>query len=160
VQFRRIYLDTNTLIKAFEGTESDPLAHSIAGMFGLADPTQEPPFVTSHITLAEILIHPFRFGDLQAQHRYKLLLSSSSHWLEVRTISLPVLVLAARLRATSPLKLPDAIHMATAILAGCSHILTGDTDFRLGDKNAGPDNPEPLSLTDQSIDNLIAWLRK
>lgn len=157
--FHKVYLDTNTLIKAFEGSESDPLAQNIAGMFGLADPSREPPFVTSHITLAETLIHPFRFGDVQAQHRYKLLLSSSSHWLQVRTISQPVLVLAARLRATSSLKLPDAIHMATAVLTGCSHILTGDTDFKSGAKDHTSEGPEPLPLTNQTIDNLIAWLR-
>ncbi len=37
---------------------------------------------------------------------------------------------AARLRAESGLKLPDALHAATALRAGCALFITNDTDFR------------------------------
>ena len=37
---------------------------------------------------------------------------------------------AARLRAETGLKTPDALHAATALLAGCALFITNDTDFR------------------------------
>ena len=37
---------------------------------------------------------------------------------------------AARLRAESGLKLPDALHAATALRAGCALFITNDADFR------------------------------
>ncbi len=38
-------------------------------------------------------------------------------------------MLAARLRAAHGLRLPDAIHAATAICAGCAALLTHDRNF-------------------------------
>jgi predicted nucleic acid-binding protein len=37
---------------------------------------------------------------------------------------------AARLRAETALKTPDALHAATALRAGCALFITNDTDFR------------------------------
>lgn len=41
-------------------------------------------------------------------------------------VSRDVLLAAARLRAEIGLKLPDAIHVATAQLTGCDQFLTND----------------------------------
>ena len=37
---------------------------------------------------------------------------------------------AARLRAETGLAIPDALHAATALRAGCALFITNDTDFR------------------------------
>ena len=37
---------------------------------------------------------------------------------------------AGRITATTTLKLPDAIHLATAQSAGCDTLVTNDPDFR------------------------------
>ena len=37
---------------------------------------------------------------------------------------------AARLRAETSLKMPDALHAATSLRAGCALFITNDTDFR------------------------------
>jgi predicted nucleic acid-binding protein len=36
---------------------------------------------------------------------------------------------AASLRASHGLKLPDAIHIATGMVAGCAHYITGDAQW-------------------------------
>ncbi|HPO12257.1 MAG TPA: PIN domain-containing protein [Candidatus Hydrogenedentes bacterium] len=51
---------------------------------------------------------------------------SPSAALEVVPISDNILEIAAELRATTRLKLPDAIHMATAIVTNCTSFLTND----------------------------------
>ena len=40
----------------------------------------------------------------------------------------PLLVESARLRASTGLRLPDAIHLAAAREAGCSTLVTNDDD--------------------------------
>jgi predicted nucleic acid-binding protein len=45
-------------------------------------------------------------------------------------VSRDILVAAARLRAETNMKLPDAIHIATAQITGCSYLLTNDSHLR------------------------------
>ena len=45
-------------------------------------------------------------------------------------ITQPILREAARLRTTTKLKTPDAIHAATASDAGCALFITNDAGFR------------------------------
>lgn len=45
-------------------------------------------------------------------------------------MSLEILIAAAHLRAEHGLKLPDAIHAATAQLTHCERLLTNDARFK------------------------------
>lgn len=45
-------------------------------------------------------------------------------------VSREILVEAARIRAGTALKLPDAIHVATARMCGCEVFLTNDTRIK------------------------------
>ncbi|MEH1926024.1 type II toxin-antitoxin system VapC family toxin [Nostoc sp.] len=60
---------------------------------------------------------------------YKQLISNSQN-LTVISVSRQVLIEAAQLRASINIKLPDAIHAATALLTQCSTFLTNDQHFR------------------------------
>ena len=156
--FQRMYLDSNIFIRAFESSPNDDIAQDIIGMLGLLRLGHPPRFVTSQITLAEVLVKPIRTGDSLTHDQYVRTLARSTPWLQVRTVSQSILMSAANLRAKSKLKLPDAIHAASAIANGCSHILTSDTDF-LNLHVKSPDWPMTVHPTRGSLDDIIAWLR-
>ena len=85
--------------------------------------------VTSELTLAEVLVKPLREHNATLAERYHRRLTSGPT-LEVHPVSRTVLSRAAALRAGYPsIKLPDAIHAATATLRGCTTLITNDTRF-------------------------------
>ena len=84
--------------------------------------------VTSELTLLETLVKPFKDGDGGLAADYERFLTDTR--LELHPISLSIFKDAAKLRAGSGLKTPDAIHAATSQLAGCSEFITNDLDFR------------------------------
>jgi len=88
--------------------------------------------VTSEITLAECLVKPFADRDIFAVETYNSFLSQESGF-PVIPISRQILLSAAQLRAENGLKLPDAIHVATAKWAGCSAFVTNDRRIKEGD---------------------------
>jgi predicted nucleic acid-binding protein len=84
--------------------------------------------VTSELTLAEVLVKPIRDGNSTARDTYDRMLRTKP-FLSVLPINRDILVDAAGLRAATSLKLPDAIHAATALLRGCTTFLTNDAGF-------------------------------
>lgn len=88
--------------------------------------------VTSEITLAECLVKPLADKDIFAVETYMAFLGGQSG-LPVIPISRPILLAAAQLRAEIRLKLPDAIHLATAKWADCSAFITNDQRIKDGD---------------------------
>ena len=83
---------------------------------------------TSALTLLEVLVLPYRAGNLGLVERYEQVLGGS-RGLELVGLDRPVLHLAARLRAESRLRTPDAIQMAAALHVGCSVFVTNDRDL-------------------------------
>ncbi|MCW6507383.1 type II toxin-antitoxin system VapC family toxin [Hyphomicrobiales bacterium BP6-180914] len=82
--------------------------------------------VTSEITLAELLLKLIVDGETELISLYKHLFSDHNVFDAVPT-GLEILSEAARIRAgRMSIKLPDAIHLATAQHAGCFAILTND----------------------------------
>ena len=51
--------------------------------------------------------------------------------LRVVPVSRVILVAAARMRAATALRLPDAIHVATALQSGCTHLVSNDARLRV-----------------------------
>jgi predicted nucleic acid-binding protein len=70
------------------------------------------------------LVVPFKKGDIGLESRYRALFSDPDF--RVLDITARVCERAARLRAMYPFKLPDALHLATAIEHGCGLLLTAD----------------------------------
>ena len=120
----RLYVDANIYIRLFEGT--DDLTRVLSELFSIERGRQEPFLATSELTLAEVLVLPTRHKDVQLINVYDSWTKSNSY-IEVGPIVRDALRCTAALRSNYlSLKLPDAIHLATAILMRCSHFLTAD----------------------------------
>lgn len=126
LQGQKIYLDTNIFIYAIE-SYSDYLV-ALEEVFESAD-AGNLAVVTSELTLAEVLVKPLQERDLDKQQAYYEALQNSES-LTVAGVSRGVLIEAAKIRANQKLKLPDAIHLATAIQYQCSTFLTNDSRFK------------------------------
>lgn len=121
-----IYVDTNAFIPLVEG---QPTSHP--ELFALMRLVSEgrAEAVTSELTFGELLVLPYAEDDALAQAYFDLL--SASPALRLRPVDRETIVRAARLRSgRKSLKLPDAIHLATAELAGCKVFLSADADIR------------------------------
>lgn len=124
----RIYLDTNLLIYAVE--EIMPYAEQLRPLLQAAD-RGEISLVTSLLALGETLVMPYRKGDDVLIKIYRELLMCPPPGLFVAPLEAVILERAAQLRATADgLRLPDAIHLATAESEHCNLFLTNDRRLR------------------------------
>jgi predicted nucleic acid-binding protein len=150
-QVGRIYLDTNIIIKAFE--TSDSVANKAAILLSGVMVSSPPRLVTSELTLGDLLVIPYKNADSSLIGFYRNLLRGNA-WLNVQPVTRDILISAARLRAANPSrKLPDAVHVATAIACGCTHFLSSDK--RIG---TGPTEALPFTLAkpdDATLSSLI-----
>ncbi len=123
---RRIGLDTSIFIFQVEANPKyRDLVHAIfewlEGPRGRA--------VTSTVTMREILVGPYRLGDLDAVNNFYALLSTFPHleWVE---LSLEIADHAARLRAEYNLRTPDAIQAATTLSRQATGLISNDSTFK------------------------------
>jgi predicted nucleic acid-binding protein len=123
----RYYLDTNVVISVVEaaGHLAETQTRFIAGIDG-----ESIAALTSELTLAECLVKPFADKNAAAVEAYLLFLNGRRN-LPVVPINRHILIVAARLRTELGVKLPDAIHIATAEAAECTVFLTNDRGIRL-----------------------------
>jgi predicted nucleic acid-binding protein len=145
---RIVYVDANPIIYAIEGTED--LAAALRGLF-TAFKHKPGSAVTSELTLAEVL--PKR----NVADRTFLELLVWSGIFDLRPITRDVLYetadyrrLVARLQNGTP-KLPDAIHVVTAIKSGCTIFLSADSRIRL---------PDTIRFVRASVSNINALARE
>jgi predicted nucleic acid-binding protein len=96
----------------------------IAPLFQEAD-SGKRELVTSAVTLLEVLVVPYRVGDVQLAGRYELLLTRS-RGVRMVDVTRDQLRAAAQLRATTGMKTPDALQIAAALSAECRAFLTND----------------------------------
>lgn len=83
--------------------------------------------VSSYILVTETLVKPIRDANLDIETQYRAMFESGA----VRLLEAPHSVFddAARIRADTGLKTPDALHAATALSVGCALFITNDRDF-------------------------------
>jgi hypothetical protein len=74
--------------------------------------------ITSVVTLGEVLVQPIREGDVLLQRRFMNALLRGTGF-RTRPVYAPAATLAAQLRATYRMHLPDACQIAVAMLEGC-----------------------------------------
>jgi predicted nucleic acid-binding protein len=122
---QRVYIDASALIYAIEVPQQYPgLRAKVFTPFALGQLT----LVTSWITFAEVLIRPLQVRDAALESTYRQFFMPSTAF-EILRVDQGISDQAASLRAMYGLKLPDAIHIATGLAAGCSHYLTGDAKW-------------------------------
>lgn len=123
---RHAYLDSNVFIYALNAFT--PLLAVLTKLFAIID-SGSLQAATSELTLAELLVKPIRDGDLLMQQTCQSMLLNNPR-LTVLEVTRQILIESARHRATTGLKLPDALHLATAEYAKCDVFLTNDARFR------------------------------
>ena len=120
----RIYLDANVFIYAIEG--SPDVADALRQLFDLFRRNRGAG-VTSELTLAEVLPKATTI-----QQRMYLDLIVWSRIFDLQPVSRDILIETADYRRTAQMpRLPDAIHVVTAIRAGSRVILSADTRLKL-----------------------------
>ena len=118
----RVTVDSAPLIYFLE--DHKVLARRFAPLFE-ADAQGAIEIVVSAIAVAEVLAGPLKAGNEALANRMRRALAQ---W-EIVPVDADLAALAARLRASAGLKLPDAIHAATALQSGSSALVTHDRDF-------------------------------
>ena len=119
---RHVYLDANILIEALEGVSDH--AAQLRALLGLVE-AGIVLATTSEWTLAEVLVRPLATGDKGLEARYQQLLSGSGA-IAIAVVNRATLEAAARYCAETRMPLPDCLHVASAVLAGCDVFLTHD----------------------------------
>lgn len=85
--------------------------------------------VSSVITLTEVLLQPIKAGKTIVAQQYRDILLDSGQF-ELLPITAQIAERAADLRARYNLRTPDALHVATALDAGCDAFLTNDRGIK------------------------------
>ncbi len=123
----RVYLDTNVLIDLVEtSAQLSPWQVAILDDFD----TGRLQAVTSEIALAECLVRPLAEENATRVATFEALLDGTGSPAMV-PIDRRVLRLAAEARARDRMRLPDAIHVATAVAAACDVFLSADHGVRV-----------------------------
>ncbi len=85
--------------------------------------------IISIITLVEILTVPEQQGNDEASRAYEMYLRNFPN-LTIRNVDFEIARTAARVRGKFKIKTPDALQIATAIIAKVSVIITTDKQWR------------------------------
>lgn len=119
-----IYADANVIIRLMEGDASTraPLEARLRPLRGSGR-----FLVTSRLTRLECRVKPLRNGDAPLLALYDVFFAGPE--VELREVTEAAVEKATEIRARLNLRTPDAIHLATAILAGVSAFLTGDRNL-------------------------------
>jgi len=121
-----VYLDTDALIYSVE-----KIVPYAALLQPLWDAAAQRTFqvVSSDLALLEALVKPLQLGDTVLVQLYRDLLTASQET-RLIPISRAVIEAAARLRATTGIKTPDAIHAASALGEGVALFVSNDPVYR------------------------------
>lgn len=117
-----IFLDTAPLIYFIEGHSE--FQNKLERLFKLND-EKYFKFVTSAITLIEILVKPLKEGNSKVVEEYKNIITNAEG-IDIFDITTPISIMAAEIRAKYNIRTPDAIQIATAIVLNSDYFFTND----------------------------------
>lgn len=121
-----VYVDSQILIYS---VERYPNYLNVVSPIWQASRNGSIEVVTSELSVLEVMTGAIKMGDQGMIDMYDELMQGT----EIRLIpvDLQILLNAARLRAETSLRTPDAIHAATASRTNCSTLITNDLAFRV-----------------------------
>lgn len=123
---KTVFLDTAPLIYFIEGnSEYQPI---LSHLFDFNDKGGFS-FVTSSVTLLEVLVKPLREGQKAIAEQYRDILTTAPG-IELFDVTSTIAEQAAQLRARYNLRTPDAIQLATCIELGADYFLTNDNRLK------------------------------
>jgi predicted nucleic acid-binding protein len=111
-------IDTSVLVAFLEATD----AHHSAAVAELTRARESHALVVPIVAYAEVLVGPSRQGPRQEAVAEEFLSTIGG----IETVSVAIARRAARLRASTGLKLPDALVIATGLELDVDEILTAD----------------------------------
>lgn len=120
-----LLVDTSVVLAYLVGTEAtSPVAEQVFDAFVA---TGRNPAALSMITVEEILVRPFRAGTSSVAIAEGFL----RHFAEIKLIEVNYDIAreAARVRATTGMRTPDALIVATAIVTGVDLLVTNDRSW-------------------------------
>jgi predicted nucleic acid-binding protein len=132
LQGDRIYFDTNVWIYAVESYPA--FIQELLALLQSIDQGNQIA-ITSELSLAEVLVKPLQERNQTRQEAYKRAIVNRKNVFVVPVLR-ELLIDAAQVRADTGLKLPDAIHVATAVRSQRTTFLTNDDHLKsLGSLN-------------------------
>ena len=123
---KTVFLDTAPLIYFIERNNQ---FHSRLLPLFAANAANGVGFMSSTITLLEVLVKPLRNGGASLAKQYSDILTKSPT-LQLISISPAISEEAASIRAQYNFRTPDAIQLATAKMLNADAFLTNDTDLK------------------------------
>ncbi|MEO6632628.1 MAG: type II toxin-antitoxin system VapC family toxin [Mucilaginibacter sp.] len=126
IAWKNVFLDTAPLIYFIEGHSE--YQEVLSRTFD-ANEKKDFIFITSSITLLEVLVKPLKDGNTKLAEQYKNILINAPG-IELPEVTHEVAIKAAELRAKYNLRTPDSIQIATAIVTKASSFLTNDVRLK------------------------------
>lgn len=124
-----VYIDANVFIYFLDGKE--PFLSKVTPFFESIMDGDIIGF-TGEAVIAEVMVHPYKYGNLAMIERFKAFFAQED-FLAILSHDSNAFDLASKLSGTKGMKLVDSLHMATALQAGCSHMLTHDNGMKFVD---------------------------
>lgn len=123
----RVLLDSSVVIAFYTPQES---AHSLAAhVVGRIEANRDLlRGYVSVVTATEVLVRPLRGQPTESTFMHRFLEQFAN--LTLLTVDLSVAIQAATLRAVARLSTPDALIIASGLLAGCEVLLSNDANWK------------------------------
>ena len=123
---RRVFIDTAPLIYFIEGHSK--YQDELLDIFQAND-QGKITFITSTLTLLEVLVQPMRLKRTDLVEQYEIILTASPN-IDIFDMDIEVSKQAAQLRADFNLKTPDSVQLATGIVHNATVFFTNDLDLQ------------------------------
>lgn len=122
----KVTVDSNTLIYYFEN--HNEYAQYLEDLFTRIEDGDVQAYIST-LSILEILVKPKRDKNEVLENKYKILLSNYPN-LDIVSIDMNIIDLAASIRAEYNIKTPDSIIISTAITTGSKCLISNDTRLK------------------------------
>jgi len=124
----RVLIDTSVFIAYFSIAATDATHDLAAVLIDEFIGSGRNSAVFSPVTALELLVRPLQIAPAKAAHVHAFLTHTSN--LSLLPMDLHVAQEAATLKATHAFKVPDAMVIATGVVAQVKHLVTNDKAWR------------------------------